>query len=132
MKIASCPSLATVAPHPLSLDLQFPSKFEACKRLTFSCTAPVHPYSFVTGKYTCWKTIRRLGRSLCTPEFVRAGTGFPKFWSLIHELSRNPVPVCFSARSEVRAGKTGQNPVPAQAGIEKPKSCSCSNEFRCT
>ena len=43
--------------------------------------------------YLCFFTV--LGRSLCTPEFPRTGTGFAKFLTLIHEFSRNPAPFFF-------------------------------------
>ena len=59
---------------------------------------------------------------LCTPEFVRAGTGFPKFWILIHDLSQNPVPFCFSAPSKQEKQAKILLETWDRAGIEKPKT----------
>ena len=75
----------------------------------------------------------RLGRSLRTPDFPRAGTGFAKFLILIHEFPRNPAPFVFQlARSEqekwpkilLETEQENRNPVPARPkiGVRKERS----------
>ena len=53
--------------------------------------------------------IPNLGRSLRTPDFPRAGTGFAKFLILIHEFPRNPAPFVFQKNGPKSCSRPSKN-----------------------